>query len=357
MKFFFPRRNGVLNKFSLPKEFCSYLDKPDCRDLSLFRTITGVCNNLDHPYQGSSQTAFGRILPAAYEDHLSEPRRKSCRGYSKLPGCREISLALGSRPIFDRNYNNFFVIFGQMIAHDVALSIPVSDTYSRPISSCQCSNKYDWDKCNVIDIGSDDPYLRGQKCMAFPATAQAFKDQVCSLGVKEQMNGNTHAIDLSTLYGSTQRTAQALRSDDGLLKSTRPQWSKYELPPGQREGKSCVDSNYKRKCLTGGDSRVMINLLFTGIQSVFLRFHNQLARDLAERFSGDSNRIYEEARRFTIAFYQRMTYDFFLPILLGDQYLNNNGFVRTVPTTYHSEVRFPFDPRFSKKFFSSVLFV
>jgi hypothetical protein len=173
-----------------------------------------------------------------------------------LPSCRDISLSFGSKPIFNRDYNNFFVIFGQLIGHDVALSTPVSDTYSRPISSCKCSDKYDWNKCNVIDIEPNDPYLRGQKCMAFPATAQAFKNQICSLGVKEQINGNTHLPDLSILYGSTQRTAQALRSERGLLKSTRPQWSKHEMPPGQREGKSCVDATPKRKCLAGGKHRL-----------------------------------------------------------------------------------------------------
>ena len=169
-----------------------------------------------------------------------------------LPSCRRLSLALGSKPIFDRNFNNFFVIFGQVIGHDVALSTPVGDSYLRPISSCKCGDKYNWNKCTVIDVESDDPYLRGQRCMAFPATAQAFKNQICSLGVKEQMNGNTHLPDLSVLYGSTQRTAQAVRGLNGLMKSTRPNWSKYEMPPGQREGKSCVDSTPKRKCFAGG---------------------------------------------------------------------------------------------------------
>lgn len=328
---------GVLSKFSLPKEFCSYLDKPDCSEQARYRTITGICNNLEHPYQGSAQTAFGRMRDAVYQDHLSEPRRKSRRG-GKLPGCREISLSMGSRPLFDRRYNNFFVIFGQMIAHDVALSIPVSDTYSRPISSCTCGDKYDWDKCTVINIESDDPYLRGQKCMAFPATSQAFKNQVCSLGVKEQMNGNSHAVDLSTLYGSSTRSANALRSDNGRLKSTRPQWSKHELPPGQREGKSCIDETYKRKCLTGGDSRVMISLLFTGIQSIFLRLHNQLADDLHKRFPNwSSDIVFEEARRYTIAFYQRITYEEWLPILFGQERFEKE-FGKTFPTKYNSKV-------------------
>jgi hypothetical protein len=91
--------------------------------------------------------------------------------------------------------------------------------------------------------------------MAFPATAQAFKNQLCSLGVKEQMNGNTHFIDLSGLYGSTVRMADALRGENGLLKSTRRFGTKHELPPGQREGKSCTDATQKRKCFAGGLNR------------------------------------------------------------------------------------------------------
>lgn len=312
---------NILNKFNIPNEFCSYLDKPDCSSKSVYRTITGVCNNLKNPYFGSSQTAFKRNLPAAYDDHLSEPRRRSVKG-GYLPSCRYISLSLGSRAIFNRNYNNFFVSFGQVIAHDVALSVPVSDTYSRPISSCSCGDKYDSDKCNVIPISPDDPYLRGQKCMAFPATAQAFKNQVCSLGVKEHMNGNTHFLDLSILYGSTTRTAEALRSEKGLLKSSRFQWSKYELPPGQREGKSCTDATSKRKCFAGGDSRLMINLLFTGIHTIFLRIHNEIARYFQRvRTDWSSDKIYEETRIINIAFFQRLIYKFYLPILLGESHV------------------------------------
>jgi peroxidase len=185
---------------------------------------------------------------------ISEPRRKSVLG-GLLPACRKISLALGSKPVFDRKFNNLFAGFGQYFAHDIALALPVSDTYATPITSCTCDSKYDWNKCTVIDIQADDPYLRGQKCMAFPATAQAFKDQICSLGVKEQLNANTHFLDLSGLYGSTLRIALAVRAENGLLKSTRRSWAKYEFPPAQREGKSCTDSTYKRKCFAGGLNR------------------------------------------------------------------------------------------------------
>jgi hypothetical protein len=182
---------------------------------------------------------------------ISKPRSKS-RGGGLLPPCRHISLQLGSTPIFDRTFNNFFVTFGQIIGHDIALSTPVSDTYSTPISSCKCGSNYDWNKCNVIDIRPDDPYLSEQRCMAFPATAQAFKNQVCSLGVKQQMNGNTHIPDLSVLYGSNERIAQDLRGPNGTLKSSRLNAYKHEFQPAQREGRSCSGGKYNHKCLAGG---------------------------------------------------------------------------------------------------------
>ena len=67
------------------------------------------------------------------------------------------------------------------------------------------------------------------------------------------MNGNTHYLDASFLYGSTLKTAESLRADsDGLLKSQNPSWSKMEIPPGQQGGYSCVDSTPKRKCFAAG---------------------------------------------------------------------------------------------------------
>jgi hypothetical protein len=54
----------------LPSNFCVFRDNPNCNGLTQYRTITGVCNNPRRPYQGSSQTAFGRLLPAVYEDGI-----------------------------------------------------------------------------------------------------------------------------------------------------------------------------------------------------------------------------------------------------------------------------------------------
>lgn len=328
-----------LNKFTVSDKLCSARSKVDCSTKSLYRMPSGLCNNLDEPFLGNSHTAFGRLYSANYEDYVAEPRSRSVRG-GPLPSCRKISLELGSKPIFNRVFNNHFTIFGQYIAHDIALSVPVTDTYSTPISSCTCDSKYSKSKCTVIDIPDDDPTLGGQKCMAFPATAQAFKDEVCSLGVKEQLNGNTHFIDLSGLYGSTVRMSQALRYEGAHLKSTRRYGSRI-LPPSQREGKSCSDETKKYKCFAGGDSRLMINTLFTGIQTTFLRAHNDLVTLINKVHPAlQDTEVFEGVKGMLTGYFQRVTYADWLPILLGTRYRDDyNIFTLFRPTTYSSEVK------------------
>jgi hypothetical protein len=60
----------MLRKIQLPPSHCVFRANADCNGLTQYRTITGVCNNPRKPYQGSSQTAFGRLLPAAYDDGI-----------------------------------------------------------------------------------------------------------------------------------------------------------------------------------------------------------------------------------------------------------------------------------------------
>lgn len=45
-----------------------------CKEEYPFRTITGECNNLEHPYWGSSTSALSRLLPPQYDDGKGVPR-------------------------------------------------------------------------------------------------------------------------------------------------------------------------------------------------------------------------------------------------------------------------------------------
>lgn len=52
----------------MPGNVCAFNPNANCNGLTQYRTMSGVCNNIQRPYEGSSQTAFARLLPAAYDD-------------------------------------------------------------------------------------------------------------------------------------------------------------------------------------------------------------------------------------------------------------------------------------------------
>lgn len=251
---------------------------------------------------------------------------------------------MGSNPAFDSAFNNLFVTYGQFCVHDITLSSPVTDSGRTPITSCTCG-VHDPDTCNVIDIAANDPFMSGQKCIAVPATGQAFADQICALGVKDQINANSHYLDLSVTYGSTRATARSLRlGTGGLLKSATRPWSKFELPPGQRESRACIDATETNRCFAGGDSRLMENTLLAGIQAQWVRLHNVFAKELANirpDWRNNDDILYEESKKILSALHQRYIYDDWLPILIGKQtsqrFTADNGlFTRHDPKVIHS---------------------
>lgn len=111
-----------------------------------------------------------------------------------------------------------------------------------------------------------------------------------------------------------------------------------------------VDKNKSRKrkfqflFFVQGDSRLMITLAFTGVHTMFLRWHNMLAKHIAlESDKLDAtqqlldNEIYEKARALNIAFFQYYVYEKYLPILLGETFVMKE-FGLNALTEYNSEV-------------------
>lgn len=91
-----------------------------------------------------------------------------------------------------------------------------------------------------------------------------------------------------------------------------------------------------------GDSRLMISLLFTGIQTMFLRAHNQIAKFVIDKLPVDhqADRTYEYTRTLTTAYFQKIIYEEWLPILLGPE-VARDSFPILQPTeftTYNPQV-------------------
>lgn len=73
--------------------------------------------------------------------------------------------------------------------------------------------------------------------------------------------------------------------------------------------------------LCSGDDRVNQNTGVTVLQVLMLREHNRVCDELLGlNPHWDDETIYQEARRVVVAEVQRITYDAYLPVILGRLY-------------------------------------
>jgi hypothetical protein len=170
--------------------------------------------------------------------------------------------------------------WGQFIDHDINLTLS--------------------DGVNPIDIvvPSGDPVLSGSISMTRsvidPLTGVAGKPATT-------INNVTGWIDGSMVYGSDATTAASLRDANGYLLTS----AGNNLP--------IVNGAF-----VAGDFRVSENPNLTALQTLFLREHNRQVDKLKlahPDWSG--NQLYDQARAIVSAEIARITYNEFLPHLLG----------------------------------------
>ncbi|XP_058872731.1 peroxidasin homolog isoform X1 [Acipenser ruthenus] len=312
---------------------------PNCSDICFhqkYRTHDGTCNNLQHPMWGSSLTAFERILKPVYENGFSLPRgvsQNSMYNGHHLPMPRLVSTAMvGTEAITaDDRFTHMLMQWGQFLDHDLdqtvaALSMSrFSD--GQPCSSA-CSND---PPCFPIMIPENDPRVRNARCMFFVRSSP-----VCGSGMtsvlmnsvyaREQINHLTSYIDASNVYGSSVRESEELRdfsNQHGLLKQgTEVSGSgKHLLPFAIGPPTECMrDENESPiPCFLAGDHRANEQLGLTAMHTLWFREHNRIARELLKlnpHWDGDT--VYHETRKIVGAQMQHITYQHWLPKILGD---------------------------------------
>jgi peroxidase len=76
-------------------------------------------------------------------------------------------------------------------------------------------------------------------------------------------------------------------------------------------------------CLFSGDTRANENMGLTSFHALFIRLHNRLALSMSRLnpFWSDDI-IYHEVRRIVSAIVQHITYNEFLPLLIGPTHSN-----------------------------------
>ncbi|KAK8737060.1 hypothetical protein OTU49_004780, partial [Cherax quadricarinatus] len=175
-------------------------------------------------------------------------------------------------------------------------------------------------ECFPIHIPPNDPFFppvnisSGQPfCM--PLT-RSMPGQL-TLGYREQMNQVTAFVDASHTYGSDKCEQTQLRLlKDGLLKgTTNPQRGKPLLPTDSENHECKAPSG---RCFTGGDTRASEQPGLAALHTLLMREHNRVAHALKELNPHWSDeQLFQNARRIVTAVNQHVTYNEWIPRVLG----------------------------------------
>ncbi len=262
------------------------------------QSIDGSGNNQVLSAMGMAHTQLRRLAPSSYADGVSS------LATAPTPGPREISNAVaaqdGDRPNAV-DATDFLWLWGQFVDHDLDLTDGIDPPESAPIP---------------IPAGDPafDPDGNGDAVMSFNRSLYDLDTGTGAANPRQQINEITAWIDGSNVYGSDLERAEELRLRDG---SGRLKTSDGELLPLNVNGLPNAGGT-SADLFLAGDVRANEHIGLTAMHTLFVREHNRLAtriRSSDPNLSGDE--VYERARRIVIAELQSITFNEFLPVLLG----------------------------------------
>jgi hypothetical protein len=294
--------------------------------LSGYRTITGFDNNLANPTWGQAGTDLLRISPIAYADGISTPSQPNTISPRELSN----NLNNQSDPIFSgadnlgppqsMDLSDFAYVWGQFIDHDMDLTPDSSgQQFAIPADSTR----------------ANDPMGPGPE--SFTRSLFDPNTGTSTSNPRQQINAVTSYLDLSQVYGSSQVVADALRTHSGgLLKTSPGDLLPYNnlayFTQDQLDALNMANPLFpyvpNSILFAAGDVRANENIELTAMQTLFVGNHNRLAEELQALnphgfgFSSwtDEN-LYQEARKLNIATEEMITYNEFLPAILGSTVL------------------------------------
>lgn len=190
----------------------------------------------------------------------------------------------------------------------------------------------------VFKVPPNDPRVKNRRCIdLFRSSA------VCGSGMtsvlfdriqpREQINQLTAYIDASQVYGYSYEFARDLRNlttDDGLLRTGVNFPNQKSMLPfaSPTDGIDCrrdVEES-KMNCFTAGDIRANEQIGLTAMHTIWLREHNRIAKELKEvNLHWDGEQLYQEARKVVGAQMQVITFEHWLPIVLGEKGMQMMG--------------------------------
>ena len=317
---------------------------PDCNfaTVNLYRTIDGTCNNLMEPLFGSTGRALRRLVPPHYEDGISS-LRGNLQAQDEFsigpfvppsPSARLISdTVIRDLPREEVSLSHLLMQWGQFLDHDFGLTPELEPEE-------ECEGCHFSDICQPIQVpGQDEAFGRDTpnngNCLPFRRSISVPQEEYLP---QQQINDVTSYIDGSMVYGSTDSVARALRKFEGglLLEGERNNNGMASLPIDGNDLVQCPDNN---NCFLCGDVRCNEQISLTVMHTLWFREHNRCARELASinPFWNDE-RLYQTCRKIVGALIQKITYQDFLPKILGEETISEyiglySGYDDTIDAT------------------------
>lgn len=249
-----------------------------------YRSFDGSGNNTKNTQWGSTNRS--NLRKTVPQDSSREPGGAT---EQNLPNPRTVSNTVNAQSgntVNQKGLSDLFWMWGQFLDHDITLT---------PTNAAESAD---------IPIPAGDPQFdpngTGTATLSFDRSASTTD----SKGQRQQTNAITAFIDGSNVYGSDDAYADKLRTHEGgkLVMSTGDM---MPMENGQ---------------FIAGDARSNENIGLASMHTLWVREHNRLTDELAQQHPDwDDEKLYQEARRTNVAQMQAITYNEFLPELIGDK--------------------------------------
>ncbi|MDP6116755.1 MAG: peroxidase family protein [Planctomycetota bacterium] len=262
------------------------------------RSIDGHNNNPLFPMRGGAGQQLARAAAPRYSDGVDD------MGGQTRPNPRTISNVVSAQSASipnDRGLTSMVWQWGQFIDHDIDLTPEQVPNEVRDIPMPRGDAFFD-------------PRGKGDAKIGFIRSRYDTTTGTNQMNPRQQINAITAWLDGSMVYGSDSERAAFLRTfEDGLLKT-----SPGDLLPFN-DGSQDNAMGKSTRFFVAGDVRANEQTGLTAMHTVFMREHNRLAKSIKQNSPHLSDEeIYQRARKIVGAQIQAITFNEFLPALLGE---------------------------------------
>jgi hypothetical protein len=245
--------------------------------------------------------AFQTVMLDVVADGVTTTRISGVvTGVDHLP-VADVPIVVGPYQTTTDSEGSFTLAFpaGKVPTASLDIALPAGDPYFDP-------------------AGSGDQKIAFRRAISDPATGPSAESPL------QHPNLISSFIDASVVYGSDGQRAESLRAGDGSgrLKTSQgdllPQNDVQFFPDGLLENEHAgpIDPSI---LFVAGDVRASENPGLVALHTLLVREHNRKADELAVAHPGwTGDQLYQAARRWVGGLIQHITYNEFLPMLLGE---------------------------------------